>query len=328
VNPDAEIGRYLSDVAQFRNCIPVAGTLDHVGEDGTPTTLVLLQGFVENQGDGFAFSVNYLAQFLEARTATADAVVTDDPHGGYLALVRTLGTRTAELHIALGKAASDPAFRPEPATQVDVAAWCARAREQAMHTLDRLAQRLAALPAGVRADAEQVLTRRNAIASRLADCSGAVGKPLIRIHGDYHLGQVLLVQNDFVITDFEGEPARPLAERRRKQSPLKDVAGMLRSFDYAMHSAVRRVSADRPDLVPALLPLAQRWQSEAVRAYLEAYRATMSLSALLPDEPAVQAVLDFFVMEKALYELAYELDNRPDWVAIPLRGIASAVQTA
>jgi maltose alpha-D-glucosyltransferase/alpha-amylase len=327
VNPDAEIGRYLTEVAQFRHCIPVAGTLDHVAEDGTPTTLVLLQGFVDNQGDGFAFSVNYLAQFLEARTTNAGAPLSDDPHAGYLALVRTLGTRTAELHLALGKAASDPAFKTEPATQPDVAAWCARAREQGLQTLDRLAQRLATLPAAARADAEQVLTLRNEIARRLADCPGAVGAPLIRVHGDYHLGQVLLVKNDFVITDFEGEPARPLAERRRKQSPLKDVAGMLRSFDYAMHTAVKRVSVDRPDLVPALLPLAQRWQSETVRAFLEAYRATTSLSGLLPEGPAAQAVLDFFVMDKALYELAYELDNRPEWLGIPLRGIASAVSS-
>jgi maltose alpha-D-glucosyltransferase/alpha-amylase len=328
INPDAEIGRFLTEVAQFRHCVPVAGTLDYLAEDGTPITLALLQGFVENQGDGFAFSVNYLAQFLEARTGTAAASATDDPHGGYLALVRTLGARTGELHVALARRSGDAAFDPQPAGAADVAAWSTRATEQANRILDRLAQRVATLPAPVRPDAEQVLTLRAGIAARLADCSAAVGKPLIRVHGDYHLGQVLLVKNDFVITDFEGEPARPLAERRRKQPALKDVAGMLRSFDYAMHSAVKRVSADRPDLVPAVLPLAQRWQSEAVGAFLEAYRATVSLAGLVPEGQAAQGLLDFFVMEKALYELEYELDNRPDWVAIPLRGIAATARPA
>jgi maltose alpha-D-glucosyltransferase/alpha-amylase len=136
---------------------------------------------------------------------------------------------------------------------------------------------------------------------------------------------VLLAKNDFIITDFEGEPARPLAERRRKHPPLKDVAGMLRSFDYAMHTGLKRTTADRPDLVPTLAPIAERWRNETSAAFLEGYRAAVGGASTLQGASTAQALLDFFVLDKALYELAYELDNRPDWVAIPLRGIAAAL---
>ncbi len=136
-----------------------------------------------------------------------------------------------------------------------------------------------------------------------------------------------MVQNDFVITDFEGEPARPLAQRREKQSPLKDVAGMLRSFDYAMHTALRRVTERRPDLAPALAPLAQDWQQLTVAAFMEEYRRAASAAGLYPGWSAAESMLSFFMLEKALYELRYEVENRPDWVAIPLRGLAAAVGT-
>jgi maltose alpha-D-glucosyltransferase/alpha-amylase len=325
INPEAEVGRFLTEVARFPNCVPVAGTLDYAAEDGMRFTLALLQGFVDNQGDGFAFSVNYLSQFLEARTTETNAPLPEDPHRGYLALVRTLGTRTGELHAALATRAGDPAFEPETATADQAAGWCQRAQQDATRVLDQLARKLSSLPAAVRPEAERVQGLREAILARLADCSAATGTLLIRVHGDYHLGQVLLAKNDFIITDFEGEPARPLAERRHKHPPLKDVAGMLRSFDYTMYEALRRTTSDRPDLVPALVPIAQRWQAETAAAFLEAYRAAVGAAATLQGASTAQSLLDFFVLEKALYELAYELDNRPDWVAIPLRGIAAAL---
>ncbi|MEP7208019.1 MAG: maltose alpha-D-glucosyltransferase, partial [Casimicrobiaceae bacterium] len=206
VNPEAEIGRYLTDVVHFRNCVPVAGTLELTGADGVATTIALLQGFVENQGDGFEYSVNYLARFLEQRAGAPDEPETQvaDPHGGYLALVRTLGQRTGELHAALAQRTGDPAFDPEVATAEDVNGWCARAVEEADAALDKLAGRIATLSAGVRAEAESVFQRRADLASRLSSaCGHAVGTVRTRVHGDYHLGQVLLVQNDFVIADFE-----------------------------------------------------------------------------------------------------------------------------
>ena len=326
VNPEAEIGRFLTEVAHFPHCVPVAGTLDYIAADGSPTTLALLQGYVENQGDGFEFSVNYLAQFLEQQSSAAGVSVGDDVHGGYLALVRTLGLRTGELHCALAMPTGDPAFEPELASSDHAQAWCIRAVDDADLVLDKMAQQLGALSPAARTDAEMVLRQRADIATRLSThCAQATGKIRTRVHGDYHLGQVLLAQNDFIIADFEGEPARPLWERRQKLSPLKDVAGMLRSFDYAMHTALHRAIAGRFDLVPVLGPLAQQWQSTTAAAFLDAYRVAVAPARIFDDWKDATKLLPFFVLEKAMYELNYELDNRPDWVAIPLRGIAAAL---
>jgi maltose alpha-D-glucosyltransferase/alpha-amylase len=327
VNPEAEIGRFLTEVAHFKNCVPVAGTLDFTGSDGVPTTVALLSGYVEHQGDGFEYSVNYLAQFLEQRATPTTPEPPGDPHGGYLALVHTLGRRTGELHAALAIRAGNPAFDPEVSSSTDVGTWCARAIEEADQVLDQLAAKLATLPPPVRMQAEDVLARRADIATRLSSaCAEAEGTVSMRIHGDYHLGQVLLVENDFIIADFEGEPARSLSERRRKQSPLKDVAGMLRSLDYAMHMALDRATTGRADLLPMLTPLAQQWQQSASETFLTAYRTAVASAGLFPNWGSAQSLLQFFMLEKSMYELAYEVENRPAWVSIPLRGIAAALR--
>jgi len=327
INPEAEIGRFLTEVAHYAHCAPVAGTLDFTGADGVPTTLALLQAYVEHQGDGFDYSVNYLAQFLEQRATQTAPSAAGDPHGGYLALIRTLGQRTGELHVALAMRTGDPAFDPETSSSQEVGAWCARAVEDADRVLDRLQARLATLSSEVRAQGEEVLSNRANIATRLsAACSHAEGTLRMRIHGDYHLGQVLLVENDFLIADFEGEPARTLAERRRKASPLKDVAGMLRSLDYAMHTALDRATSGREDALPALAPLAQQWQQAASEVFLTAYRAAVASAGLFPNWDSAESLLHFFMLEKSMYELAYEVENRPTWVSIPLRGIAAALR--
>jgi len=158
--------------------------------------------------------------------------------------------------------------------------------------------------------------------------AAGAGSVLTRIHGDYHLGHVLLVREDFVIVDFEGEPGRSLDERRRKQSPLKDVAGMLRSFDYAMHTAVERAVTKRPDLRDAAGPAAQRWQDEASAAFVDAYRSACAAAGQPQQGSAADELLAFFRLDKAIYELAYELDNRPDWIGIPLQGIVAMTADA
>ncbi len=327
INPEVEIGLYLTEVARFANSVPVAGTVEMIGADGMPTTIALLQRFVENQGDGFDYTVNYLAQFLEQRATAGNEPVPADAHAGYLTLVQTLGRRTGELHAAFAMRTGNPAFDPEPAGQEEVNGWCAHAADEADVVLDKLAARLAGLPPPVRADAEALLRHRADVATRLSGaCRDAAGTIRTRMHGDYHLGQVLLAQNDFIIADFEGEPARPLAERRRKQSPLKDVAGMLRSFDYAMHMALDRATVGRPDLLPALSPLAHAWQKESVAAFLHAYRTAAASAGLYPGWSGAESLLRFFMLEKAMYELAYEVDNRPDWISIPLRGIATVLR--
>ncbi|MDQ6621518.1 MAG: maltose alpha-D-glucosyltransferase, partial [Pseudomonadota bacterium] len=324
-NPEAEIGRFLTEVAHFKHCVPVAGTLEFTGADGVPTSVALLQGYVEHQGDGFEYSVNYLAQFLEQPVGRPGDATVEDRHGGYLALVRTLGLRTGELHAALAMRTGDPAFDPETSTAADVSGWCTQAVEEADRVLDRLAARLPTLAGSVRAQAEEVLARRADIAMRLAAaCEEADGTVRMRIHGDYHLGQVLLVENDFIIADFEGEPARTLVERRRKHSPLKDVAGMLRSFDYAMHMALDRAATPHIEHAQELAPLAQQWQRAAAEAFLNEYRSAVASAGLFPNWASAQSLLEFFMLEKSMYELAYEVENRPAWVSIPLRGIVQA----
>jgi maltose alpha-D-glucosyltransferase/alpha-amylase len=196
---------------------------------------------------------------------------------------------------------------------------------QLADTLDTLHAAIDRLPDAARRDAALLLNRRAAIAGRLDELArtpSVAGK--IRVHGDYHLGQVLWAAGDFVILDFEGEPARPLAERRAKQSPLKDVAGMLRSFDYAAYAALFAHSAGRPDDLARLEPYARLWQRLTSASFLRAYQSTAAGPAWLPsDGRPFRTTLDYFLLDKACYELRYELNNRPDWVRIPLRGILS-----
>ena len=280
VNPEFEVGRFLTEVAHFANCVPVAGAIEYVAADGTPTSLALLQGYVANQGDGWSYTLDYLERYFESRLAAA-AEPPADVHGAYLSLVHTLGTRTAELHRALALRTGDPAFDPEPlAAGRPRRLEAARARRCARH-----ARAAGAAPDPVRRTGAD--ERARAARSARNGCSRG-SKPAAcprvpclktRYHGDYHLGQVLVSSNDFVIIDFEGEPARPLAERRIKHSSLRDVAGMLRSFDYARWSAVLRdtyTDADRARLAP----LAHGWEREAREMFLRAYDETARDSGL------------------------------------------------
>ena len=327
-NPEVEIGRYLTDVAGFAHAVPVAGSVEHVGSDGRATTLALLQAHTENQGDGWTTTLNYLEQFLERVPAAAEPrTAPADLHGGHLALTRTLGARTAELHAALAQAKGDPAFDPVAVTGADTAAWVRRARAEAEATLDRLDQRMAKLPEIARTDAARVAGARQAILARIdAHATGAAGSRT-RIHGDYHLGQVLVVQNDFMIINFEGEPTRTIMERREKLSPLKDVAGMLRSFDYALHATLLRIQDEGGDAQALHLRMGTEWLQQTRHAFIAGYD-TAALAAGIPGATAQRhGLLELFLLEKAMYELDYELENRPDWVRIPLRGLINLLET-
>jgi len=319
INPEFEIGRFLTEVARFPHCAPVAGALEHVAADGATSALALLQGYVSNQGDGWAFTIAYLGRhFAEAARLQA---VPADVHGPYVELARTLGERTAGLHRALAVPGGGPAFDAEPVTAADVAAWKARVRSEALATLDTLAKGSAALDESVRPQAKDLLKDTRKLIARIdAFALEPQGAHKTRFHGDYHLGQVLLQRNDFVIIDFEGEPARSLEERRAKHSPLRDVAGMLRSFDYARWAALRRAAKTGQDL-DDLAPLAAAWENAARAAFLEAYDTAIRGTGVYASPEQMRAMLDLFVLEKALYELRYELGNRPEWAAIPLQGI-------
>jgi maltose alpha-D-glucosyltransferase/alpha-amylase len=323
VNPEVEIGRFLSEVAHFSNCVPLAGVMEHVETDGSVTTLALLQAYVRNQGDGWSFTLEYLARFFDTQRALAE--VRPDAHGAYLALVQTLGLRTAELHAAFAMRTVDPAFAPEPATAEDYIEWKQRVREDATASLDLLAQRLDQLPAGIAPDARELSARRAQVLARIDALPMPAGSTLkTRHHGDYHLGQVLLSKNDFLITDFEGEPARSLEERRRKHSPLRDAAGMLRSFSYAAGTALGS-AAESPEDEARLAPLAADWESQVRKVFLTAYDEKARAAGVYASDADFRALLELFELEKALYELRYELNNRPDWVRWPLAGIKRLV---
>jgi trehalose synthase-fused probable maltokinase len=300
LNPDLEITRFLTTRTAFRQVPRLAGWIEYAGA-GESATLAVLQEFVPNAGDGWTHVVSALAGRGGAIARPPDPLVDD---------IRRLGAITGGLHAALASDDADPDFRPEPVGGGDVARWAGDiAREL---TADHVQRRLA----GPRADGPVRVARALAALEALA---GATFK--IRVHGDFHLGQVLKTTDGFVIIDFEGEPARPLAERRLKQSALRDVAGMLRSLDYAAHAvAFGRPEAERAAALAALTA----WEGEASRAFLAGYQGAVAQSPapLVPRSPtALRRACAPFELQKACYELRYEMNNRPDWVAIPLAGI-------
>ncbi|TWD86148.1 maltokinase [Variovorax beijingensis] len=324
LNPELEMGRFLTEVARYPHCVPVLGALEYTGNDGRTMTLAMVQSYVSNQGDGWDHTLGYLERFLRD-FATTDGALPDPMavHGGFLALMATLGRRTAELHKALALRTGAAAFDPEPLLDSDIARYAEQARADAAATLALLRERLAQLPTPAQPDAQALLAMEDAlqgaIAARRPQAQGGIKS---RYHGDFHLGQVLLRDNDFVIIDFEGEPARSFDERRAKGSPLRDVAGMLRSFNYARWAALRRV-AQSVEEATYLGPPAAAWEQSARQAFLDGYmEAGAGEQAIRIDAD----LLALFETEKALYELRYELNNRIDWAQVPLNGVLALLQ--
>jgi maltose alpha-D-glucosyltransferase / alpha-amylase len=309
VTLDWEVGAFLTLRAGFPHVPPLAGAIEYTPTSGPAATLAMAQRYVANHGDGWTWLVGHLKQLPPARLDELSAPVLPE--------LRRLGGVTGALHAALGSSADDPDFAPEPTSAGDAAAWRDRVIEDVGRTCQMLRGRLGALPPQIEADARTLLASEAALAARARDLTplGDERCMKIRIHGDYHLGQTLRTDGGFVVLDFEGEPARPMAERRRKQCVLVDVAGMLRSFDYAAHAALA-------DATPA--PAGERWLRRADAAFLEGYLEGIAHAParLLPASPSAFAgALSVFELDKALYEVRYELDNRPAWLGIPLRGL-------
>ncbi|APW40689.1 maltose alpha-D-glucosyltransferase [Rhodoferax koreense] len=319
VNPEFEVGRFLTEVAQFPHSAPVAGAVEYLGNDGLVRTLCLLQAHVSNQGDGWVYTLGYLQRHFEERRTSAVPAI-EDVHGGHLALMQTMGQRTAEMHLALATRSGNAAFDPEPLSEADAAGYRRQAVDEARATFAQLEAALPGLPGAAQEEARAVLAGQAALLQRIESSGLALHNALkTRIHGDYHLAQVLVTKNDFVIVDFEGEPGRSFDERRAKHSPLKDVAGMLRSFSYARASGLREAAhtADEETLLEAP---AREWEVATRAAFLQAYLDALAGTPLAqPDAGA--GLLPLFELQKAFYELRYELNNRPDWVRIPLSGI-------
>jgi maltose alpha-D-glucosyltransferase/alpha-amylase len=331
VNPDYEIGRFLTERTTFKRAPALLGGLEHAGIAEHHSTIGILQELIESQGDGWTHATDDVRRFYDAvqsrpvptvpRLRYSELVAAEpEPQvseviGGYVETAERLGRRTAEMHLALASDASDPAFAPEPFTQEDYAAVLSSATAEAQKAFELLEKQPTLAP--------DLLQQRERVLERLRP--GATlefTSSKIRIHGDYHLGQVLWTEGDFYILDFEGEPAKPLAVRKAKQSPLKDVAGMMRSISYAAHAGLFAYTSTTPDAFAHLATWAQVWENWVIGAFLRGYFNTLDHALFVPANPAQRdELLSIFVLEKALYELNYELNNRPDWLRIPIYGI-------
>jgi maltose alpha-D-glucosyltransferase / alpha-amylase len=335
-NPDAELTGLLTKLG-FPHVAPAAATIEYHRRRGEPATIGFLQGYVPNEGDAWAYTLDEVILFLEralagesplppsALAVPADALSFEEPPadardaiGPHLEFARLLGERTGEMHVALASAVDDPVFRPEAFSALQQ-----RALAQSLRTLIRRVFTAARRAGGDAAElAETREAEQRALARVRALLEGPLGGRRIRTHGDFHLGQVLWTGRDVVIIDFEGEPARPLGQRRLKRSPVQDVAGMLRSFHYAAYAALFRESSPEEALGGLPEEWVLFWRRWVSAAFLRSYRTAVAPARIVPeDDTQFRRLLDLFLLEKAVYELGYELDNRPDWVPIPSRGL-------
>ena len=358
VNPDLEIGRFLSEKQKFEHCPQVLGYLEYRKRKGEPMTLALLMRYVPNEGTGWSYTLDALGQYLEhvasseenvqtppvLPTSLADLMKQDVPQlareaiGPYLESVRVLGKRTAEMHMALAGDPEDASFSPEPFSPGYQRSIYQSMRSEASRVFQTLTKRMKTLPEDVQALAQKVLDRQAEVMTRFqAVTATKITGQRFRLHGDYHLGQVLYTGKDFVLIDFEGEPLRSLTDRQIKRSVLRDVAGMVRSFHYAAYTALLgRGGADqtggaanvRPEDYQHLEAWARYWYIWVSLTFVRAYRETAGDAAFLPEtRDEFKILIEAFILSKAVYELGYELGHRPDWVSIPLIGILDILGT-
>jgi maltose alpha-D-glucosyltransferase/alpha-amylase len=346
INPDLEIGRFLTEKKALEHFASVAGALEYRRPKAQPITIGILQEFVVNSRNAWEYTLDSLRDYFEhVEVQQSDTTEVPVPSGSlldlqaqeipemaseligaYLDSAQVLGQRTAELHIALASDPDNPDFAPEPFTGFYQRSIYQYARNLTGQILLLLKKRLKQLPPDSQPLAQQVLDCQEQIMGRFQlILNQKITAMRTRTHGDYHLGQVLYTGKDFIIIDFEGEPARSLSERRMKRSALRDVAGMLQSFNYAAKMALRNEEDTgmlRPETFPVMEQWADYWYSWVSAAFLNSYLAVASKDAFLPQTRAeLEVLLEAYVLEKVIYELGYELNNRPDWVEIPLRRI-------
>ena len=344
---DFEVGRFLTEQTSFPRVPRTLGMIEYRRTKQPPATVALLREFVPNQGQAWELALSAVGRYFEEMSGEAhrldrittdlaspfelssQAVPADAAHviGGAILIASALGQRTGELHLALASSATNPDFAPEPLTAAELGALSTRVQGQVGATLLRLKERLATLPEDAQAAAETLLAARPGLLAMAARVpAGGDGLVKIRCHGDYHLGQLLRVEGDFLILDFEGEPGLSNQDRRAKHSPLRDVASMLRSIDYVVSTSMQKAAKVNQAAVEQLEPWALIWKSWMSSEFLKAYRQVAA--DLLPgDERAARQLLDVLILEKALFELRYELDYRPDWVAVPIQGLLSLSQS-
>jgi maltose alpha-D-glucosyltransferase/alpha-amylase len=348
IDPDLEVGRFLTEHSTAVKVPAVAGYIEYRRGRAEPMTLGILQQFVPNEGSAWDYTLDAVRDYLErviTEVAGVDArdvpVPTEsfcallerdvpplaaDMIGPFLQAAELLGQRTGELHTALASASEDPAFAPEPFTPFYQQSLFQSMRTSSARVLQLLASRIPALPEPLAEDARRLAASEGSLLTmfrRVID--RRIDGMRIRVHGDYHLGQVLYTGKDFAIIDFEGEPARPLGERRLKRSPLRDVAGMLRSFHYAASTALRRqveLGIVHPDRTPRIETWLRFWYAWSGTAFLNSYLRVVTQLPILPQsKEEMDALLSALMLDKAMYEVGYELNNRPEWVHIPIQGV-------
>jgi maltose alpha-D-glucosyltransferase / alpha-amylase len=347
LNPDLEIGRFLTEKTSFAHVPPLAGFLEIRKARSEPSTVAILQGWVGNEGDAWRYTSDCLGHYFEGiltRDPAAEgptipgASLIDltqsevpplvaDVMGGYISSALLLGQRTGELHQALASETRDAAFAPEPFTALYRRSLYQSLRTSVDQALALLENRLQQLPESVQPEAGKVLELEDVIFARFRQIvDRKITGMRIRCHGDLHLGQVLFTGKDFVVIDFEGEPARSITDRRIKRSPLRDVAGMVRSFNYAALAKLKG-NGVRPENAGRLKIWARFWTIWAAVHYLKGYlQATVNASFMPKTQEEIGLMLGAYMLEKAVYELAYDLNNRPDWADIPIMGILDILQ--
>jgi len=316
-HPELELSRFLTDTAKFSNIPQLAGSVEYVNAQGQHSTLAILERYAENQGDAWTYTLNYLERFLDECFATSGPPP-DERHIAYMTLIKTLALRTAQFHQALALPDEGGAFGSEPISTEDIAAWADRVRQRATLMFDLLEQELPRLPEAAQSTGHSLIAVRAKLYRRIARVDGLQLEAMkTRCHGDYYLGQVWLAKNDFLITNYGGEPGRSWAERRRKHTPLHDVAGMLYSLSKAGAAALQHVTADAPEATAALQQRVDDWEMRVRRTFLRIYRKAMTgHPAHLADAEAAEALMAMFMTEKALSDVSSALiQHAPDSAA-------------
>ena len=321
-HPEFEMGRYLADIGHFQNSPTLLGTVELI-EAETRTALCTVHAFIENQGDAWGVTGASLDRLIdEQRLVPDEAAIETSEMTSMLQRMRQIGRRTAELHRALASHPEVEAFAPEPTSQEDSARWSRAIMARATRVFEMLQDNADRLDEMATGPWQRLCHHRDAICAHIEDLkSSKINGSKIRVHGDFHLGQVLIAKDDAYILDFEGEPRQSLEQRRLKVPPARDVAGFLRSISYATSAAIDRAPNTTAEERLVLEPRTRVWGARLSAAFWESYRETLVGMGIWPAEEAeAQELLNLFQLEKAFYEVEYEITNRPAWVHIPLEG--------
>jgi maltose alpha-D-glucosyltransferase/alpha-amylase len=319
-HPELEISRFLTETAKFPHVPQLAGTVEYANAHGRRSTLAILERYTQNQGDARVHTLDYLERFLDVCRASPEQTQ-DERHSGYVALMKTVGQRTAEFHRALALPDEAGDFGSEPIGAQDILDWVSRERHQMERMFELLEQALPELPDAAWPVARSLLAARPRLYRRIMRASSVrLDAMKTRCHGNYHLGQVWLVKNDVLIANYGGEPGRSWSERRRRHAPLRDVAGMLLSLGEAGAAALDRVAGDSAEAGAALQRRVDEWETLARKAFLRSYRRGMAGHPAYPaDAAAAEALLTLFLAQKAIADASDALERHAPGTGAALR---------